>query len=131
MKGKWTLLAFLCAIFVTYTVDRALLGILAVPIQEETGISNVRFGVLSAAIFWTYSVCVPFSGLAGDRFNRARIIGFAAVAWSAMTLLAGFASGFWSLLLLVSVAICAPQTLTVRPPTPLSPITTRRRGRSR
>ena len=111
MKGKWTLLAFLCAIFVTYTVDRALLGILAVPIQEETGISNVRFGVLSAAIFWTYSVCVPFSGLAGDRFNRARIIGFAAVAWSAMTLLAGFASGFWSLLLLVSVAICAPQTL--------------------
>ena len=110
-KGKWTLLAFLCAIFVTYTVDRALLGILAVPIQDETGISNVRFGVLSAAIFWTYSVCVPFSGLAGDRFNRARIIGFAAVAWSAMTLLAGFASGFWSLLLLVSVAICAPQTL--------------------
>ena len=111
MPGKWKLLAFLCAIFVTYTIDRALLGILAVPIQEETGISNVRFGILSAAIFWTYSICVPFSGLAGDRFNRARIVGFAAVAWSAMTLLAGFAGGFWSLLLLVSVAICAPQTM--------------------
>lgn len=111
MKNKWAVLAFLCCIFLVYTIDRALLGLLAIPIQEESGISNVRFGVLSAAIFWTYSACVPFSGLAGDRFNRARIIGVAAVAWSAMTILAGFATGFWSLLLLVSVAICAPQTL--------------------
>lgn len=111
MKNKWTLVAFLCALFVVYTIDRALLGVLAVPIQNETGLDNVRFGVLSAAVFWTYSVCVPFSGLAGDRFNRARLIGIAVTVWSAMTFLAGFATGFWSLLLLVSVAICAPQTL--------------------
>jgi len=111
MKNKWTLVGFLCALFVVYTVDRALLGILAVPIQNETGIDNVRFGILSAAVFWTYSVCVPFSGLAGDRFNRARLVGCAVVVWSAMTFLAGFATGFWSLLLLVSVAICAPQTM--------------------
>ena len=110
-KDKWAMLAFLCAIFVLYTIDRAMLGLLAVPIQAETGLSNVRFGVLSAAIFWTYAICVPFSGLAGDRFNRVRIIGVAAVAWSLMALLAGFASGFWSLFLLVSVAIVAPQTL--------------------
>jgi len=111
VKGKWTLVGFLCSLFVVYTIDRALLGILAVPIQNETGIDNVRFGILSAAVFWTYSVCVPFSGLAGDRFNRVRLVGCAVVAWSAMTFLAGFATGFWSLLLLVSVAICAPQTM--------------------
>lgn len=111
MKSKWTLLAFLCAIFVTYTIDRALLGILAVPIQDELGLTNVEFGVLSAAIFWTYALCVPFSGLAGDRFNRAKLVGIAVIAWSAMTLFAGFANGFWSLFLLASVAIVAPQTM--------------------
>ena len=111
MKNKWLVLAFLCGIFVTYTVDRALLGLLAIPIQRETGLSNVRFGVLSSAIFWTYALVVPFAGLAGDRFDRAKLIGFAAVAWSLMTLLAGFASGFWSLLLLVSFAIVVPQTV--------------------
>lgn len=111
MSKKWSLLIFLCAIFVLYTIDRALLGLLAVPIQNETGISNVRFGVLSAAIFWTYSICVPFSGVAGDRFNRARFIGIAAVTWSVMTFLAGFATGFWSLFFLVSVAIVGPQTM--------------------
>ena len=110
-RNKWAMLAFLCAIFVLYTIDRAMLGLLAVPIQAETGLSNVKFGVLSAAIFWTYAVCVPFSGLAGDRFNRVLIIGIAAVTWSLMAFLAGFASGFWSLFLLVSVALVAPQTL--------------------
>ena len=65
----------------------------------------------SAAIFWTFSVCVPFSGLAGDRFNRAKLIGFAAVAWSAMAILAGFAGGFWTLFLFASVALVAPQTM--------------------
>ena len=60
VKNKWTMLAFLCAIFVLYTIDRAMLGLLAVSIQAETGLSNVKFGVLSAAIFWTYAVCVPF-----------------------------------------------------------------------
>ena len=84
MKSKWTLVAFLCALFVVYTIDRALLGILAVPIQNETGLDNVKFGILSAAVFWTYSVCVPFSGVLGDRMNRAKLIGFAVIAWSAM-----------------------------------------------
>ena len=105
------MLCFLCGLFVLYTIDRAMLGLLAVPIQQETGLSDVKFGVLSAAIFWTYAVCVPFSGLAGDRFDRAKLIGIASIAWSAMTFLAGFANGFWSLFLLVSVAIAAPQTL--------------------
>lgn len=110
MKSKWTLVAFLCALFVIYTVDRALLGLLAQPIQSELGISNVRYGVITAAIFWTYAACVPFSGLAGDRFNRAKLIGWAAIGWSLMTVFAGFAGGFWTLLALAAACICVPQT---------------------
>ena len=46
-------------------------------------------------------------GLAGS----IGIIGIALVLWSTMTFLAGFAQGFWSLLMLVSFAITVPQTL--------------------
>ena len=111
MRGKWAMLLALCVLFAIYTVDRALLGLLAIPIQEETGMSNVRFGMLNSAIFWTYALVAPFAGLAGDRFNRARLIGLAAITWSLMAFLAGFAGGFWSLLLLVSFAVVVPQTL--------------------
>ncbi len=110
MKNKWTLLAFLCGIFFIYTVDRSLLGILALPIQRETGISDTTFGILNAAIFWTYAAVVPFAGIIADRANRGRLIGLAAFAWSVMMIASGFANGFWSLLILVSFAITAPQT---------------------
>ena len=82
--GKWGTLALLCALFVIYTVDRALLGLLAIPIQQETGLSNVRFGVLSSGIFWTYALVAPFSGLAGDRFDRPKLIGAAVICWSVL-----------------------------------------------
>ena len=110
MRNKWALLAFLCATFVIYTIDRALLGPLAIPIQKDTGITDVQFGVLNAAVFWTYAAVVPFAGYAGDRFDRLKLIGLASVVWSAMTVLAGFSTGFWSLLLLIAVAVTAPQT---------------------
>ena len=111
MKSKWTVLAFLCGIFFTYTVGRALLGLLAIPIQESFGISGIRFGILNSAVFWTYAAIVPFAGALGDRLDRRRLIGVAVVAWSAMTVMAGLACGFWSLLLVVSIGITVPQTL--------------------
>ena len=110
MRNKWTLLIFLCTIHVVYTIVRALLGLLAVPIQSSTGVDNVEFGILNAAIFWTYSAVVPVAGFVGDRFNRVHVIGWAAVLWSVMAVLTGFGNGFWSLLLLASVAVVIPQT---------------------
>ena len=110
MKNKWILLTFLCAIFVVYTIDRAMLGPLAIPIQSDTGISDVQFGFLNAAVFWTYAAVVPLAGFLGDRMSRIKIVGLASILWSMMMVLAGFANGFWSLLLLVSFAVTVPQT---------------------
>lgn len=111
MRNKWTLLASIAALHVTYVVSRSLLGLLSVPIQAETGLDNVAFGVLTAAIFWAHSAVVPFAGIAGDHFNRARLIAVAAVLWGAMSVLAGFATGFWTLFAFASVAIILPQTV--------------------
>lgn len=111
MRNKWTLLAFIAGIHVTYVVARSLLGVLAVPIQAETGLDNVAFGVLVAASFWTHAAFVPFTAWLGDRYDRVRVIACAALAWSAMTVLAGFSTGFWSLLALASVAFIIPQTM--------------------
>ena len=110
MKNKWTLLALLCATFVVYTIDRALLGALAIPIQSDTGMGDVQFGVLNSAVFWAYAAAVPVAGFMGDRCNKAVVIGVASVVWSVMTIIAGTASGFWGLLALVAFAITVPQT---------------------
>lgn len=108
--SRWSLLAFLCGAFFVYNVERALLGLLAVPIQAETGVTDLQFGLLNSAVFASYAVLAPFAGLLGDRVDKARLLGVTVIAWSALTVLAGFASGFWSLLALASVAITVPQT---------------------
>lgn len=110
MRNKWALLLLLCATFAVYTVDRALLGPLAIPIQADTGITDVQFGILNAAVFWTYALLVPFAGLMGDRINRLLLVGVAAVLWSVMTVFAGFAVGFWTFLVLASISVTVPQT---------------------
>lgn len=110
MKNKWTLLAFLCATFVFYTIDRALIGALAIPIQGDTGMSDVQFGILNSAVFWAYAAAVPIAGYFGDHCNKGILIGVASVVWSVMTILAGTACGFWSMFLLVAFAITVPQT---------------------
>ena len=111
MKSKWSLLVFLCMAVVLYTVDRALLGVLAIPIQRDTGITDIEFGMLNSAVYWVYAVCVPFAGLLGDRFDRKKMVAFSLIVWSLMAGLAGLACGFWSLFVLVSVAMTVPQTL--------------------
>lgn len=111
MQNKWTLLAFIAGIHVTYVVARSLPGVLAVPIQTETGLDNVSFGVLVAASFWTHAAFVPFTAWLGDRFNRVLLIACAALGWSVMTVLSGLSTGFWSLLTLASVAFIIPQSM--------------------
>ena len=110
MRNKWTLLAFLCATFAVYTMDRALLGTLAIPIQNDTGTNDIQFGILNSAVFWAYAAAVPVAGFLGDRYNRGVLIGIASVVWSVMTVLAGTACDFWSLLILVAFAITVPQS---------------------
>lgn len=111
MKNKWTVLAFLCVIFVVYTVVRAFPGLFALPMQKELGISDVAFGVINSAVFWAYAACVPFAGVIGDHFNRRKVIGLAVVFWSVMAVATGFAGGYWALFVLVSIGITGPQTL--------------------
>jgi pimeloyl-ACP methyl ester carboxylesterase/predicted MFS family arabinose efflux permease len=83
-------------LIVVYTlnfVDRQIIGILAIPIQEELGVSDTMIGVMrgvSFALFYS-TLGVPIAWLA-DRANRVWIITAALTVWSAMTATCGLAT---------------------------------------
>lgn len=86
----------LFVLIIVYTfnfIDRQIVGILSVPIQEELGVSDTMIGVMrgfSFALF--YSVMgVPIAMLA-DVKNRTVIIGVALTLWSGMTAICGLAN---------------------------------------
>ncbi|HYD88570.1 MAG TPA: MFS transporter [Vitreimonas sp.] len=96
-------LLVLALLFVVYTfnfIDRQIMGILNVPIQQELGASDAEMGLLgglSFALFYT-GLGIPIAWLA-DRSNRTWIMTAALTLWSGFTALCGIAQNYTQLFL--------------------------------
>ena len=91
----------LLILVVVYTfnfIDRQIVGILAVPIKADLGLSDTQLGLmggLAFALFYT-GLGIPIAMLA-DRASRTWIMTIALTVWSAMTAVCGLAQNFWQL----------------------------------
>lgn len=101
-KGLFTNRAyvlFILVVFYTFNfIDRQIIGILAVPIKTDLGLSDSELGLmggLAFALFYT-GLGIPVAMLA-DRFSRTWIMTAALVIWSGMTAASGLATNFWQL----------------------------------
>jgi MFS family permease len=94
-------LAILLVVYTFNFIDRQILGILAVPIKTELGLSDGALGMLGGlafALFYTF-LGIPLARLA-DRVGRVGIIAVAVGLWSCATAACGaahsFAQLFWA-----------------------------------
>jgi predicted MFS family arabinose efflux permease len=81
-------------------IDRQIIGILAVPIKADLGLSDGQLGLmggLAFALFYT-GLGIPVAMLA-DRYSRTWIITISLTLWSGMTAVCGLATNFWQLFL--------------------------------
>ncbi len=79
-------------------IDRQIVGILAVPIKTDLGLTDTELGLmggLAFALFYT-ALGIPVAMLA-DRSSRTWIMTIALAIWSAMTAACGLAQNFWQL----------------------------------
>lgn len=92
---------FILVVVYTFNfIDRQIIGILAIPIKADLGLTDTQLGMmggLAFALFYT-GLGIPVAMLA-DRFSRTWIMTTALVVWSAMTAASGLATNFWQLFL--------------------------------
>lgn len=90
---------FLLVVVYTFNfIDRQIIGILAIPIKADLGLTDTQLGLmggLAFALFYT-GLGIPIAMLA-DRFSRTWIMTIALTLWSAMTAVCGLANSFWQL----------------------------------
>ena len=90
---------FILVVVYTFNfIDRQIVGILAVPIKADLGLTDSQLGLmggLAFALFYT-GLGIPVAMLA-DRFSRTWIMTIALVIWSGMTAVSGLATNFWQL----------------------------------
>ena len=93
-KYKWLLLGLLSSAFFFHQADRALFGLLTIPIQNELGLTDVQIGWINTILSWTLAGMAFIAGPVGDRLSRKWIITCSLIAWSIMTFMMGFV-GDW------------------------------------
>jgi MFS family permease len=88
-------LLMLVLVYTFNFIDRQIVGILAVPIKADLGLSDTQLGLmggLAFALFYT-GLGIPVAMLA-DRFSRTWIMTAALAVWSAMTAACGLTQNF-------------------------------------
>ena len=101
---KWLLIAMLSGAFFFHQADRALFGLLTIPIQNELKLTDVQIGWINTTLSWTLAAMTVVAGFLGDRFSRKWIITLSLIAWSLMTVCMGFIGGFAGALFFRSIA---------------------------
>ena len=92
-----------CAFFF-HQADRALFGLLTIPIQKDIGLTDVQIGWINTTLSWTLAAMTVVAGIVGDRCSRKWLITLSLIAWSLMTVCMGFIGGFWGALFFRSIA---------------------------
>lgn len=109
LEGRWRVVWFLMLAAALNFGDRSAMSAVLAAIRTEFGVSDVMLGLLGSIFLWSYALGSPLAGTLGDRFSRQRLVVGSLVAWSAVTALMGFATGYPMLLglrLALGVAEC-------------------------
>jgi MFS family permease len=100
---KWMLVALLFLTGAFNYADRTAITAVFPLLKTSLGFDDVGLGATGSLFLWSYALASPFSGYAGDRFDRGRIIVLSLAGWSAATLLTGLAVSQWQLLIMRAV----------------------------
>ena len=81
-------------------IDRQIIGILAVPIKAELGLTDTQLGLMGGIAFalLLFGLAMPIAWFA-DRKSRVTIISASVAVWSLFTAACGLAQNFWQLFL--------------------------------
>lgn len=99
-RVRYLILATVFVNVVINYMDRTNVSVAATAMNQDLHLNPVQLGFIFSAFGWTYAALQIPGGLLTDRFGTRGLYCFILVAWSLVTALQGFASGFVSLLIL-------------------------------
>lgn len=97
---SWWMLTVLLSLYVLSFIDRYIMTMLVVPIQRDTGLSDVQMSLIMGTAFAVFYALfgVPL-GWAADRYPRRWVIYIGVTIWSLAAAGTGLARTFWTMFL--------------------------------
>ena len=98
--SPWLALTLLTAIATVGFIDRIVMNVLAVPVQQEFGLSDTQVGLLTGFAFAVLNVTLGIAvARYAERGHRLSLIAAGTLLWSLATAACGFVASFTQLLL--------------------------------
>ncbi|CAG9298153.1 MFS transporter [Celerinatantimonas diazotrophica] len=94
---RWGIVTLILVAAVINYFDRSNLSIANSTIAKEFGLSSTQMGFLLSAFLWPYAIANLPAGWLVDRFGPKKIFSGGLTLWSAVTVVAGFTSGYGTL----------------------------------
>ncbi|MBX6315134.1 MAG: MFS transporter, partial [Isosphaeraceae bacterium] len=119
IRGALFALVVLFSMNLLNYVDRYVFFAVGKHIQDDLGVSDSRYGILSVSFMIVYTLVSPMMGWLGDRYSRRVLLASGVGLWSVATVGTAFSQGFaamffWRALLGVgeaSYGVIAPTLL--------------------
>jgi ACS family D-galactonate transporter-like MFS transporter len=93
-RVRFRILAFIFVSVVINYMDRSNISVAASAISNDLHLNSVQLGLIFSAFGWTYAALQIPGGVMVDRFGPRLLYAVSLIAWSIVTLLQGFISGF-------------------------------------
>jgi len=92
-KAAWRLLPILTISYLFNYLDRTAIGVAALTMNKDIGISNTQLGLAAGFFFISYTLCEVPSNLALYRFGARRWIARIMISWGIVSALTAFVTG--------------------------------------
>lgn len=106
-KTAWRFLPLLTIAYLFNYLDRTAIGVAALTMRDDLGISNAEIGFATSLFFLTYTLCEVPSNLALYRFGARRWIARIMISWGVISAAVAFVNdvyGLYALRLLLGAA---------------------------
>jgi MFS family permease len=97
-RASYTL-AILTFINLFNYIDRWVISAVVEPLKLDLGLTDTQIGFIGTGFILVYALTSPVFGSLGDKRARPPLIAIGVAIWSIATAMAGFARGFWTLLI--------------------------------
>lgn len=97
---RWVIASLIFIITLINFIDRSAISFVIDPLKQEFHFTDTQFGMIMSSFGIGYILLTLFGGMLVDLLGTRLVWPLAAVGWSLCIGLLGFASGFWSFIVL-------------------------------
>lgn len=107
--NPWYMLALLVGVYLSLSIDKMVISVVAEPMKREFGLSDAQIGIISGLAYTVpFGLAIMPMGWLVDRVNRRNLLTLNLSIWSGLTALCAFASSY-AMLLLTRIGVGASE----------------------